>query len=86
MIHLEMTPATSNIRAYDQPGGYDKRLPYLAILTVMHMSDTAVYLLGAVGKVDRETWDKAFDLLRAQGITSVTFERRGRMKTVSLQE
>lgn len=84
MIHLHMTPAVSSIRAYDQPNGYENRVPYLAILTVMHLTDTAVYLQGAVGKVDRETWDKAFDLLRAQGVTSVMFERRGQMRTISL--
>lgn len=84
MIHLEMTPATSNIRAYDQPNGYENRLPYLAILTVMHLTDTTVYLQGAVGKVDRETWNKAFALLRARGITTVMLERRGRVRTIDL--
>ncbi|MDQ2822740.1 MAG: hypothetical protein M3Y65_20575 [Pseudomonadota bacterium] len=85
MIHLEMTPATSDIRAYlDQPNGYADRAPYRAKLTVMHLSDTLVYLQGAVGVVDRETWRAAFDLLRARGVTNVMVERRGRMRTIEI--
>ena len=84
MIHLEMTPATSNIRAYRQAGGYEKRLPYHAILTVTHLTATHVYLHGAVGKVDRETWNKAMTLLRERGVTKVQIERRGRMRIIEL--
>lgn len=84
MIHLEMTPATSNIRAYHEPGGYENRLPYHAILTVTHLTATHVYLHGAVGKVERETWNKAMSLLRERGITKVQIERRGQMRTIEL--
>lgn len=84
MIHLEMTPATSNIRAYHQADGYENRLPYHAIITVTHLSATHVYLHGAIGAVDRETRDKAFDLLRERGVTKVQMERHGQMKTIDL--
>jgi hypothetical protein len=84
MVHLEMTPATSNIRAYNQPGGYDKRLPYTAIVTVCHLTDTIVYLRGAIGTVDRETWEKMLDLLRGQGVKTVMMERHGLMRTINL--
>lgn len=85
MIHLAMTPQTSVIRAYDQPGGYERRLPYRAVVTVTHMNDTTVYLQAAVGKVDRETWEKVLDLLRSQGVTTLIMERHGEMKTITLQ-
>ena len=84
MIHLTMTPAVSNIRAYDQPGGYEKRAPYLAIVTVTHLTDKIVYLQGAVGTVCRETWTKTLELLREGGVTTVMLERHGRMKTIEL--
>lgn len=84
MIHLKMTPQTSAIRAYDQPGGYDKRLPYRAIVTVTHLNDKIVYLHGAVGTVCRETWAKTLDLLRTAGVTTVMLERHGRIKTIEL--
>jgi len=84
MIHLTMTPATSNIRAYDQPGGYENRRPYLAIVTVTHLTDKIVYLQGAVGTVCRETWTKTLDPLRERGVTTVMLERHGRMKTIEL--
>jgi hypothetical protein len=84
MIHLTMTPQTSAIRAYDQSGGYENRRPYLAIVTVTHLTDKIVYLHGAVGTVDRETWEKTLDLLRDRGVTTVMLERHGRMKTILL--
>jgi hypothetical protein len=85
MIHLTMTPEVSSIRAYDQPGGYENRRPYLAIVTVTHLTDTTVYLHSGVGKVDRETWTKVLDLLRSQGVTTLMMERHGEMKTIALQ-
>jgi len=84
MIHMKMSTRTSEIRAYDQPGGYEKRLPYLAIVTVTHLTDRIVYLSGAKGLADRETWEKMLDLLRDCGVTTVMLERRGRMKTIQL--
>jgi len=84
MIHLEMSTRTSEIRAYDQPGGYEKRLPYRAIVTVTHLNDQVVYLSGAHGIADRETWESMLNLLRASGVTTVMLERRGRMKTIEL--
>lgn len=84
MIHLVMTAEVSSVRAYDQPDGYERRIPYLAIVSVTHLTDTTVYLHGAVGKVDRETWAKMIDLLRERGIKTVMLERHGRMKTISL--
>lgn len=87
MIHIEMTPATSDMRAYlDTPNGYADRVPYRAKLTVMHLSDTLVYLQGAVGVIDRETWRAAFDLLRARGVTQVMIERRKGMRTIELNK
>ena len=84
MIHLVMTAEVSSVRAYDRPNGYETRAPYSAILTVTHLTDTTVYLHGAIGKVDRETRAKAFELLRERGIKTAMMERHGRMKTVSL--
>jgi len=86
MIHLTMTTEASSIRAYDQPDGYEKRLPYLAIVQVKHLTDKIVYLCGAIGVVDRETWKKLLALLGAQGITTVMLERHGQMKTIELQQ
>jgi hypothetical protein len=84
MIYLSMTPEVSTVRAYSMPGGYEQRAPYLAIVTVSHLSDTMAYLHGAVGDVDRETWTKLLDMLREQGVKTVMLERRGKMKTITL--
>lgn len=84
MIHLHISTAVSNIRAYDQPGGYENRRPYQAIVTVTHLTDKIVYLQGAVGVVCRETWTKTLQLLRESGVTTVMLERHGRMKTIEL--
>ena len=86
MVHLVMTPMVSNMRVYSEPGGYETRRPYLAILTIMHLTDKTVYLMGAVGTVNRETWTKAFDMLRAAGVTTALLERRGVLRTMHLKE
>jgi hypothetical protein len=86
MIHLTMTPEEWSIRLYDQPDGYAKRLPYLAIVRVKCLTDTTVYLCGAVGKINRRALIQAFDMLRERGVTTVMLERRGKMKTIQLQQ
>lgn len=84
MTHLHMATAVSTIRVYDAPGGYEARRPYAGIITVTHLTDRIVYVHGAVGRVTRETYQKALAMLREQGVTTVMFERRGRMKTIEL--
>jgi hypothetical protein len=84
MTHLHMTPQVSNIRVYDAPGGYEARRPYLGIITVTHLTDWFTYVHGAVGKIDRATYEAALNMLRDLGVTTVMYERRGRMKTIEL--
>lgn len=85
MIHLDMKPQTSVIRAYSEPGGYEKRAPYLAAVTVTHLNDTTAYLQAAAGVVDRETWAATLALLRANGFAKLMMERHGEMRTIDLQ-
>jgi len=84
MTHLHMTPMVSTLRVYDAPGGYEQRRPYLGIMTVSHLSDKVVYLHGAVGEIDRATYEAALAMLRERGVTTVQYERRGRMKILTL--
>ncbi|PIL42029.1 hypothetical protein CR105_26400 [Massilia eurypsychrophila] len=84
MLYLAITPEVSSVRAYDEPDGYARRIPYLAIVTVTHLTDTTAYLHGAVGKVDREMWAATLNLLRERGVKTVMLERHGRMKTIVL--
>jgi hypothetical protein len=83
-MHLVMTPHVEFIRVYDQPDGYEKRLPYICILAVTHLTNKVTYLHGAHGKVDRATRAQAFDMLRARGVTTVLVERHGILKTIEL--
>lgn len=84
-VHLVMTPHVEFIRVYDQPDGYEKRLPYICILAVTHLTNKVAYLHGAHGKVTRATRAHAFDMLRARGITTVMVERHGILKSIELQ-
>ena len=84
MTHLHMAREVSTIRAYDEPGGYEARRPYAGIITVTHLTSSVVYVHGAVGKVDRATHARALNMLRDLGVTTVMYERRGRMKTIEL--
>ena len=84
MTHLHIAPSVLTIRVYDAPGGYEERRKYLGIMTVSHLSDKVVYLHGAVGEIDRATYEAALAMLRERGVTTVQYERRGQMKTLSL--
>jgi len=84
MTHLHMAREVSTIRLYDEPGGYEARRPYRAILQVTHLSDSFAYLHGAVGEIDRAAHAAAMNMLRDLGVTTVMYERRGRMKTIEL--
>lgn len=87
MIYLTQTTFVSHLRSYDRPDGYEKRLPYRAILTISHLTPTTVYLSGAregEGGIDRETWRAAMAKLKGQGVTTVMFERHGKMKTYNI--
>ena len=84
MTHLHMAREVSTIRVYSAPGGYEARRPYDGIITVTHLTSSVVYVHGAVGKVDRATHARALNMLRDLGVTTVMYERRGRMKTIEL--
>ena len=86
MTHLHMTPEVSTIRVYDAPGGYEARRPYAGIITVTHLTDSVVYVHGAVGQVTRATYAQALAMLAQLGVTTVMYERRGRMKTIELAQ
>lgn len=81
-----MTTFISTMRVYSAADGYANRIPYEAILTVAHLSDSHVYLCAAVGSINKRTWDAAMAQLSAQGVKTIQYERHGRMKTFSLQK
>jgi len=85
MTHLHMTPMVSTIRVYDAPGGYEERRKYLGIMTVSHLTDRVAWVHGAVGQITRATHAQAMAMLAARGVTTVMYERRGQMKTISLK-
>jgi len=85
MTHLHMARKASTIRVYAEPGGYEARRPYLGIIAVDHLTSSTVYVHGAVGKIDRATHARALNMLRELGVTTVMYERRGRMKTIELE-
>lgn len=84
MSFLVMTPFISTVRLYDDPFGYEQRMRYTAIVTVTHLSDTAVYLSGAHGALSRDTMPKLLAMLKSQGIETVQMERHGKIKTTKL--
>lgn len=84
MTHLHMATAVSTIRVYDGPGGYEARRAYLGIITVSHLTDTTVYVHGAVGRIDRATYERALNMLSDLGVTKVMYERRGQIKTIPI--
>lgn len=86
MTHLHLAPQVSTFRVYDAPGGYEERRQYVGIMTVTHLTDSIVYVHGAVGKITRATHAQAMSMLRERGVTTVMYERRGRMKTLTIDQ
>lgn len=82
--HLHIEPSVSTIRAYSAPGGYEARRAYDGIITVTHLTSWFAYVSGAVGKIDRATYERALNMLRDRGVTTVMYERRGEMKIIKL--
>lgn len=81
MIYLSLTPHVSQIRVYDQPDGYEKRIPYIGIMTITHLNDTTVYISGAVGNFDRKAYLQVAELLKENGIDTLLYERHGKFIT-----
>jgi hypothetical protein len=84
MHRLEMSPLVSVIRLYDQAGGYEERAPYIACVMVQWRTRSDVYLCAAIGKIDRTVWRMLLDLLKAEGVTTASMERRGVIKQIDL--
>jgi len=79
--HLTITPVVSQIRIYDEPNGYENRIPYKGIITVTYLNEKTVFLSGAIGEINRKIYKEIVKLLRSQGVEEVQFERRGSFKT-----
>ncbi|WP_426195094.1 hypothetical protein [Massilia sp. DWR3-1-1] len=84
MVHLHLSPSVSQVRSYDEPDGYARRLPYRAIVTITHLTDKLAYLHSAVGALGREEFPALLAMLKERGVTTVMYERHGRMKTRNL--
>lgn len=84
MQHLEMSPFVSIVRLYDQAGGYEERTPYKACVMVQWLTRTDAYLSGAVGEINRQAWQLLLAMLKEQGVKTVSLERRGKMKYLTL--
>jgi hypothetical protein len=79
-MHVHYSPVISAFRVYEGQDGYATREPYIAIVYVQFLSDDTVYLSGAHGRINKESYDKAFDMLRARGVTKALYERHGKLK------
>lgn len=80
MLHAE--PLVWTLRLYDEPDGYEKRLPYRAVATVSLFGKRA-WICGLHGRFDRAGWRAIEEWLRTQGLTSAAMERHGRVVTLT---
>ena len=79
MLHAE--PIVWTLRLYDEPDGYERRLPYRAVATVSLMGERAL-LSGLHGRFDRSGWRAIEEWLRSRDVTSAAMERHGRIVTL----
>lgn len=78
MFHAE--PIVWTLRLYDEPDGYERRLPYRAVATVSLMGDRAM-ICALHGRFSRADWRAIDEWLHDRGITTAEMERRGRVVT-----
>lgn len=83
VTYLHADPIVWTLRLYDEPDGYEQRMPYRAVATVSIMGAQA-WIGGLHGRFDRAAWREVHRWLRARGVSSVAMERRGRLVTLSI--
>lgn len=89
LIHVHAEPIVSvfgepilwTLRLYDEPDGYERRLPYRAVCTVF-VHGRSAEISAMHGIFDRPSWRAIEAWLRAQGVASAAMERRGRLVTL----
>lgn len=81
MTHLHAEPIVWTLRLYDEPEGYERRLPYRAVATVSLLGARA-WISGMHGQFDRAGWRAINDWLWSRGVRSAEMERRGRIVSV----
>lgn len=81
---LHVSPVVSQIRVYDKFKSFAKRDKYHLILTVQHLSEREVFISGAIGTTTRKVLRSVLDMLKAQGIETVRYQRGHGMIAVDL--
>lgn len=84
MLYMSLSPHVSQVRFYDQPDGYEKRIPYIGIMTITYLNEKTVYISGAVGNFTRTDYQGLMDMLKSKGVTTLLYERRGKFITREL--
>jgi len=81
MYNVEITSVISHIRIFNEGESYEERDPYIGILTLQYLTDEVVYICGAHGvEMNREIYNLCVKALKKQGVTSMVYERHGKIK------
>tara|TARA_Y100001936_G_scaffold105315_1_gene103503 strand:+ start:1145 stop:1420 length:276 start_codon:yes stop_codon:yes gene_type:complete len=87
MYGAHLSRIVSQIRVYEDSDGYEDRKPYTGIFTIQHISDTTVYISGAHGEnLTREAYEECVKLLQEIGVKTILYERRGKVKTMKVND
>jgi hypothetical protein len=76
VIECHLTHLVDELRIYPRHDGYAERDDYLAIVTVVWLSDTRVMLRGAKGIMCKKSLLACFSTLRKSGAKSVELTRK----------
>lgn len=86
-MKFELSPVTSHIRIFkDGNKSSEARDPYDAIITIQFLNYDIVYLSGLNGIVTRAGFNALMAFLKENGAKEVQYERKGKVKTIKLED
>ena len=79
-MNVSISNLVSQIRIYEDGKSYENRDPYIGILSVLFLSDTKVYICGAHGTMNKNTYAQIVKTLKDLGVNEMVYERKGKLK------
>lgn len=78
-MSVNLQPSVTIARWYDEGQSFELKSPYRAICSIMHLTDTEVFIFGMHGTLSKTDMAELFIELRSRGIETVTAERKGQL-------
>lgn len=84
-MSIDVEPIVATVRWYDDPKGYEKKLPYKAVATISLLNRDTVFISGMHGSINRQMLSELACWLLAHDIKFVHSFRKGKWKDYSIE-